>query len=235
MLRIVSVLYGVLVIPSLVLPLSSIYLFDAPGSEDSPLTSLFALSISIAPFVLLTSCVGGLKSTFGDQTETKTRAGYIWGWLPVINLGFIIIVFLLLETFCGGRLACSIEDMKNTLEYPPVVNLTRTKIIGKNSSVASDMGLLQAYLDDYYEQHGVYPLGREDIDVDWKLTNWNPNRISWDWGIEYFSIEDGQSYVIRGQLETDYSGILRKENDRDGLYGSVNCDDQLGYLCYGPE
>ncbi len=104
--RIVSAAYGLLAVPGAFLAVSTAFLFDAPGSETSPLTNLFAWSIDMLPLVLLVSCVGGLVCAFGNRAQWKARLGKVLFLLPPANFLIIIAIIVLLMTLCGGNLVC---------------------------------------------------------------------------------------------------------------------------------
>ena len=104
--RILSIVYGLLVLPGVLLALSAAFLFDAPGSETSIPTILFAFSLAVVPVILLVSCIGGLFCAFGNQSPKKIRWGTVFALLPVANLALIGIAIALLQILCNGSLVC---------------------------------------------------------------------------------------------------------------------------------
>lgn len=104
--RLVSLLWGVVLLPVSFMSMMSVMLFDAPGSETSVLTILLALSLTTAPLVLFVSCVGGLWISFSDRLVRKPRQAKILMLLPLINIIVFIIAFGLIEVVCNGELSC---------------------------------------------------------------------------------------------------------------------------------
>ena len=107
-LRIVSIVYGLLVIPGVLLALSTVFLFDAPGSETSISAILLAFTLGITPIVFAVACVGGLACAFGSPSSKKAFWGIIFALLPVANLTLIVIVIVLLQMLCGGSFGCHV-------------------------------------------------------------------------------------------------------------------------------
>jgi hypothetical protein len=101
-----SIVYGVLILPGLGLAMVSMFAFDAPGSGNSPVTILFALSAAISPLVLIASCVGGLVCSFGEQTQGKLASGRLFGWLPIVNFLLLCLSIFLLKAVCNGSFVC---------------------------------------------------------------------------------------------------------------------------------
>jgi len=103
-----GILYGVLVLPAMFLAVSSVFVFDAPGSERSVLTALFAISLAVLPFAFLLSAIGGIVCSFGPRSTGKLYAGRVFAWLPIVDVGVFLLVFVLLQTLCGGRFDCRV-------------------------------------------------------------------------------------------------------------------------------
>lgn len=82
--------------------LSSAMIFDAPGSEDNPLTRLIALWSITYPLPIL---VGGVGVWFNRKQEKNTRI-VIFSLISLLSLGIGIVLFVLLEVFCDGQFAC---------------------------------------------------------------------------------------------------------------------------------
>ena len=98
--------YALLAPPALVLPVSTAFFFDAPGSDNIRLTWILAGSVAIVPLVLLIAAAGGAICSFGNNSKGKRVVGWVFAYLPVINLVAIIIAFRLLDALCGGRFDC---------------------------------------------------------------------------------------------------------------------------------
>lgn len=104
--RVMSIIYGVLVLPAAGIGMISLFAFDAPGSEDVAYTQLFAMSAGALPFALIIACIGGLACASGEQTRAKVIAGRVLVWLPVADIAVLILSNVLLATFCGGSFDC---------------------------------------------------------------------------------------------------------------------------------
>jgi len=95
-LTVVWILAGV---GSAFLALMSVFMFDAPGSESSPLT--------IALFVCMVVLPGFWFLSAGIPWLLRTRTFATWFFLlPVVDLAAIVALFAAIEQVCGGMLAC---------------------------------------------------------------------------------------------------------------------------------
>lgn len=82
----------------------SMMMFDAPGSEDNPIThllSLFFVAIPMAAFL-----APFFAYPFKKKGQTKKIMAIFFG-LPAIPAGALIILMLILNIFCDGQFACS--------------------------------------------------------------------------------------------------------------------------------
>ena len=81
----------------------SVMMFDAPGSEDSPLSYLSAISFLTIPAAAFIAPF--LAYTFKKKGETKKVMAAFFG-LPAIPVGALILFLVLSEVFCGGKTSC---------------------------------------------------------------------------------------------------------------------------------
>ncbi|MCC7069138.1 MAG: hypothetical protein IT523_11910 [Burkholderiales bacterium] len=83
----------------------SAMLFDAPGSENSPLTN--GLFYSIASYPILVFVGFFVSNGFSVLKDEHRWRGY-FAFLPLVSLVFTIAFMVALEQFCGGRLSCQL-------------------------------------------------------------------------------------------------------------------------------
>lgn len=104
--RVVAIALGVVMmlatLPALLVAFFAIFLFDAPGSEDSPLTWGLALGLLAAPVVSVTSAVFALLAATKFSAAKMTVAVA----LPVVLAVYLAAMWWLLDAACGGRFAC---------------------------------------------------------------------------------------------------------------------------------
>jgi len=79
----------------------SAMMFDAPGSESSPLT--IALAIAVIAFPVL--CFVGAVLPW--KARNKGYAGWFFG-LPLLSAVAVGALFLAIDVLCGGSLVCRI-------------------------------------------------------------------------------------------------------------------------------
>jgi hypothetical protein len=99
---IVGISYALFAALSLLPAALSFMAFDADGSTNNPLTIAFGIGMAAFPFVLLASAITLLVASF----SRRGRLSVVALWPPVILVGYIVIVFTLLETWCGGSFVC---------------------------------------------------------------------------------------------------------------------------------
>lgn len=99
-----SAFFLVLVPVSLFLMIGALMSFDAPGSEESIPTILFAYSIILYPLVYIISVAISWVLYFFKQY----RFAILMSKLPLVNVLAFIIGILSLLTFCGGRFVCKL-------------------------------------------------------------------------------------------------------------------------------
>jgi hypothetical protein len=95
-----GILWGVLFLPRIALPIMSVMVFDS-GKDKTAATKLFAFSMALAPVSLLAGCIGALLFGLG-WVSPHGHWGEIFAFLPLANLGLIVIAFVLLEVLQGG-------------------------------------------------------------------------------------------------------------------------------------
>ena len=105
--RIASIVWMLAAIPAFFVAVSSAFLFDAPGSENSPLTLFAAFGLVALPLVCLIAGVGGFICSFAIRGKSSALPTIILASLPLMNLAYIGALFLLISVFCDGRFACN--------------------------------------------------------------------------------------------------------------------------------
>ena len=95
------VLWLVLLVPSLFLAVSALFMFDAPGSAKSVLTRLLASSLMLLPLTLFVGAINGFV-----YRKALTETGGWIVYLPLINLLVFVASFFLLIVLCGGSFRC---------------------------------------------------------------------------------------------------------------------------------
>lgn len=98
-----NVVWGLALIPSLVLLGLSALLFDAPGSEESFYSKLLFFSIGSFPVVSILSVVGAWLF----YMLKKTRLSLLSCVLPLVSILLGIVALVLIAIFCDGSLVCS--------------------------------------------------------------------------------------------------------------------------------
>ena len=80
----------------------STMLFDAPGSEDSQIVWFVFACFLAYPLAAL---LGPILSWISYRTGHR-RASIAFMAIPLVTISAVLVGFILLETRCGGRLAC---------------------------------------------------------------------------------------------------------------------------------
>lgn len=98
-------LVSVVCIPlSLLFGMATVFLFDAPGSERSPLTYMLGAGLLLAPVVFcLTATKARSASQFLNRKMLSQAASYFLGWLA-----YMALTLGSMEVFCGGSFACPV-------------------------------------------------------------------------------------------------------------------------------
>jgi hypothetical protein len=77
----------------------SFMLFDAPGSDSSPLTvALFFCALTLPLF-----CLAGAGVPWMFRA---TRMGTYLFLIPFVDIAAIVVVLVLMQTLCGGSFSC---------------------------------------------------------------------------------------------------------------------------------
>lgn len=79
------------------------FLFDAPGSLSSPLTVALALTVILLP----------VSFVVGALLQWVVRLQYAFFILPLVDFAAIVVIFVAMEGFCGGNLACKCIGRNN--------------------------------------------------------------------------------------------------------------------------
>jgi hypothetical protein len=90
-----SILWGILIIPSLVFFVASLFAFDGVGASQKPLVWIAFLASFTLPLVLLICCVGGIIASRGVRTKRKNLAATVFGIFPVIALLGAALIFII--------------------------------------------------------------------------------------------------------------------------------------------
>ena len=99
-----SVIWALMILPSLFLAFMTIFMFDAPGSEKNPITIVLALSLATLPLTLVVGFVASLILRNRPPGAQRTTAAL--ALLPLANGAAFGFAWLLLGAICGGRFAC---------------------------------------------------------------------------------------------------------------------------------
>lgn len=92
---ILAVIYVLAGLASVVPAITTVFLFDAPGSTSSPLTVALAIAAALLPLLFL---VGGILRWALHRP--------IFFLLPVLDIAAIVIILAAIERYCSGMLAC---------------------------------------------------------------------------------------------------------------------------------
>ncbi|MCK8521995.1 hypothetical protein M0D21_10480 [Aquimarina sp. D1M17] len=97
-----SILFGILILPSLPMIMMSPMMFDSPGSEDSTPTIILVLSLVAYPVVTVFGIVVGWI-LFAKQ---KHFLSIIFATLPLLNILVGILSVIYMAVFCNGNFDC---------------------------------------------------------------------------------------------------------------------------------
>ncbi|MDY8134117.1 hypothetical protein [Aquimarina sp. 2201CG5-10] len=97
-----SVLFGILIFPSLPMIMMSPMMFDSPGSENSIPTII--LVISIIAYPILT--VIGIALGWFLFTKRKNLIAVLFASLPILNIIIGIATILYMAIACNGNFDC---------------------------------------------------------------------------------------------------------------------------------
>lgn len=82
--------------------LGSLFLFDAPGSTESPLTWAVALASWLGPFTTFAAVVYSIQG-YNDRSKKTVATSAA---LLVVGPALLALTILLLEWICHGEFAC---------------------------------------------------------------------------------------------------------------------------------
>ncbi len=97
-----SIIFGILIVPSLPMIMMSAMMFDSPGSEDSIPTITLVLSMIAYPFV---TCIG-IALGWILFSRNKNLMAILFASIPALNIVTGIIALLYMTIFCNGNFAC---------------------------------------------------------------------------------------------------------------------------------
>lgn len=162
------------------------------------------------------------------KIKTTGEKGKILSWAVLILA--ILSILLWTTTVFGGN--SSIRELFTGDSYLQSSgngpNDEAARISGRDTKKVADMAMIRSFLQGFYSTNGRYP--RDQAEIAAAATSL-PRK---DWDVEYASINNGSSYVLRVQLEADSLGRLNQSDEKDGMQGPFDCNDASGYLCYTP-
>ena len=83
-------------------------LFDAPGSESSPMTRMLHYAILAAPVCGVYSCAVALDAQLASQAASASTLFYAIVRPMLYDVMFLALAVFGINYFCGGRLACNV-------------------------------------------------------------------------------------------------------------------------------
>ena len=160
--------------------------------------------------------------------NSSTEKGRPLSWAVLIIAGLILLVSVATNIMKAGSLSeLTGKSLPQIVNEGGEVEIRRSQ--ARDAYKVSNAKLLQNFLREYQTSNRKYPLNQSEIESAWT----NPNKIDWK-EITYLYVDSSKSYVIRTQLEADYSGSLNKVEDKDGMQGSLDCNDEALYFCLTP-
>ncbi len=97
-----SIIFGILIVPSLPMIMMSAMMFDSPGSEDSTPTIILVISLVAYPFV---TCIGIITAWILFVRKIHFLA-IISASLPILNILVGIAAIVYMAVFCDGSFSC---------------------------------------------------------------------------------------------------------------------------------
>ncbi len=97
-----SIIFGILVLPSLPMIMMSAMMFDSPGSEDSIPTITLVISLIAYPFVTFI----GVVTAWILFMRKKHILAILSASLPILNILIGIAAIIYMAVFCDGNFAC---------------------------------------------------------------------------------------------------------------------------------
>ena len=82
-------------------------LFDAPGSESSPMTCMLLYAILAAPFCGINSCARAFDAQLASRASSAATLFYAIVSPMLYNSMFMALAVFGINNLCGGRLACN--------------------------------------------------------------------------------------------------------------------------------
>ncbi len=100
--KVINLLITISIVLWVPIAFSTLFFFDAPGSENNLFTQALAGSIWFYPVMAITGIVKSRDAYKADDLSNSFKFSLIpVGWLIVIGLIIYALVF-----FCGGRFTC---------------------------------------------------------------------------------------------------------------------------------
>jgi hypothetical protein len=97
-----NIIFGLGLIPAVIMSLMSVMMFDSPGSENSYTTwCLFWSVISLPIFIVISIPAGWIF-----YKKEKYSYAIVAGLLPCLSILLIATAFGMISFFCGGQFNC---------------------------------------------------------------------------------------------------------------------------------
>lgn len=197
-------------------------LYQASPGISGLLEMLGVISPHIIVVILAIIAIRKIKVT-GEK-------GKILSWI-ILVLAILTILLLTTTMFVANNNVRELFTGDPSSQYTSGLTDVEEEVSrmqGRDTRKYADMKLIQNFLQQLHGTDGRYPLDSTELNA--KATN-----LPWkDWDVTYVSIDNGKSYVLRTQLESDYLDRLNETDDKDGMQGSLDCSDTSHYLCYTP-
>ncbi|MBQ0735659.1 hypothetical protein [Aquimarina celericrescens] len=97
-----SIIFGILIFPSLPMVMMSAMMFDSPGSQDSLPTIILVISMVAYPVVTCISII----AAWILFVKKKNYLAIILVSLPILNILIGIAAIIYITVFCDGSFAC---------------------------------------------------------------------------------------------------------------------------------
>src|SRR3989344_4997645 len=180
-----------------------------------PLIYIFAVPAILPLFSLLLALI----ALWRIDSVRETGKGVAWLVIVITTIG-ILAYWSGMWFFTSITLANSNNGMSfgEVLVADPQQDPDASRKTAHNAAKYSDMLAIKNVLQSFHASNQKYPSHLAEVRSAW---NNPPDFASYN----YLQLNGGQSYVLRTQLETDYQKLLNSSADRDGMQGSLDCDD----------
>ncbi len=97
-----SIVFGMLILPSLPMIMMSAMMFDSPGSTESTTTWVIFWSMVAYPFVTVIAII----IAWILYVKKLHLPAIVFSCLPLLNISIGILAVIYLSIFCDGKFAC---------------------------------------------------------------------------------------------------------------------------------